>query len=454
MAKIDFSAQSNANFDWEAFYRYNGRDAANTLAIALVEKDLLKVRGTEATFAQEMALTYPLITAECIGIKVDPAKIEELSEQISEIIRKWKLYIQTLVGYDINPNSSQQLQEYLYDRLKYPKRVKKGKITVDVDALISLIPYNPVLIKPIAIYRKLIKEYSFYKVKVGEDGRVRTTLKPAGTETGRLASSKSITGTGTNLQNQPKIVRQIYIPDEGNIFLQVDYGKAESWLVAYMAQDQKMLDALRGPDFHSTNASNFLGRPVTKADYADRQIGKKVSHARNYRMTAFLLQKVMLREGFNLSKSDCQDLLDKYDRSYPNIKNVYHKWVEEQLRRDMTIANAFGRKITYFGFWNDALLNAATAFYPQSTVGDMTNKALINLYEQFRNRPVWVNLQVHDSILLQMPKAYLTWDLIDEIRGCMAVPLTVRGETFTIGVDFEAGYDWYHLDDLSKHLPA
>lgn len=459
--------------DWHKFYIYNGKDAANTLEIALEQDELLDIRGTRHIFQQEMDLCYPFLAAELRGFNADLSKKEELEKANREELRKLCLILSVFTGgtlheenleetklwdkkslmsnMGLNVNSVPQIRDYLYKQMKLPKRVYKGKITTNEDALRSLIPFDPPMMLTIMKLRKLAKRDIYYNMKTDpKDGRIRTTIKPGGTQTGRTSSSKSITGTGFNLQNVEKAIRVFFTADPGKILIQADYQKAESWIVAYLARCEKMLAALRDDDFHSTNASNILGEHVTKAQYRKRQLGKRVSHGANYGMTGFLLQKVLLREDYIYSKRECQALLDMYFDCYPNLKGVYHPWVQEQLKRDRTITSAFGRKITFWDFWGTRLFNKAYAFYPQSTVGDLTNRAIINLYKH-DEYPLEILLQVHDSIVMQIDEKYLCQDLMDTISDCMAIPLVVRNsDPFTIPIDLEIGHNWYNLKDWEK----
>lgn len=448
--------------NWPQFFKYNGKDVINTLESAINQAPMLEARGTQSTFQQEMDLVYPVVTMEYKGMLIKQSLKQKFVTENAELIRKWELFLHTLVGFNLNINSPKQLKQYLFEDLKLPNRVRKGKLTTDEDALLSLIPYNPVVIKPIMILRTIKKEKTFYNIKTDRDNRVRTTLKPAGTETGRLASSKSIVGTGFNLQTIPKKIREMFIADPDYIIVQADYSKAESWIVAFLAKDDKMIKALFGEDFHSENASNFLGKKVTKADYDDRQIGKKVSHAANYGVGAFLMQKSFLKEGYTFTKTQCQKMLDDYFKAYPKVEQNYHKWIQNQLGEDRTLVNIFGRKITYYDFWGKDLFKKAYAYIPQGTVGDMTNKALINVYNNLadiRQSGIRLDLllQVHDSLVMQVHKDDLTQEVIDAIQSNMTIEMKIRGKTITVPVDIECGYDWYNLtewDEFKEELVA
>jgi DNA polymerase I-like protein with 3'-5' exonuclease and polymerase domains/uracil-DNA glycosylase len=444
--------------NWPQFFEYNGRDCCNLLTIVKVEKELLTLRGTWDTFNREMALCYPLIAMELDGVHINQPVVEQMKAETGELIRKWELFLNTLLGEElaINANSPDQVKTLLYDKLKLPRRIRQGKRTADEDALLSLIPLNPLVVKPILIIRKLKKEHSEYKVKIGIDGQMRACFKPAGTMTGRLASAKTIIdGSGTNFQNRTKKIRIYFVPDpveendpDENLFINADYSKAESWIVAALAMDDKMMEILQGPDFHSANATNILGHKVTKENYKDYQLGKRVSHGANYRMTAYLLQKVLLKEGYTFSLSDTKELMELYHSCYPNIRKVFHAFIEREVRARRPLVNFFGRKVNFTTAINDTVLNSATAWIPQGTVGDMTNQGLINVYQTIPE--VRLKLQVHDSIVMQALRSYIKQQLIDRIINAMQYEFNINGYKFTIPVDVEIGPNWKELDDWDK----
>ena len=267
------------HINWKEFYEYNGKDSANTLEIALAQIPLLHSRNVVSTFKRSMGMCYPIVTMEMTGVRINKSIQQELSDENDEIYRKLELLLYALVGFELNIKSHKQVKEYLYGVLKLPKKYKDGKLTSGNDALLALISRGGPLIKIIIMMRDYAKRGTFFKVKTTDGGRVHTTFKIGGTETGRLSSSKSILGIGSNLQNIPKRARKLYIADLNKSMINADYSKAESWIVAHLANDDKMITALYGEDFHKVNASNILDKPVSEISFADRQLGKKISHA-------------------------------------------------------------------------------------------------------------------------------------------------------------------------------
>src|SRR5439155_834323 len=84
---------------------------------------------------------------------------------------------------------------------------------------------------------------------VSKDNEYTKESKSKGnTATGRLASFKP------NIQNQPKSVRYLYVPDSDDMcFIEADYKSAELRVMAYMAGDAQLMADLAS-DMHQRNA--------------------------------------------------------------------------------------------------------------------------------------------------------------------------------------------------------
>lgn len=200
--------------------------------------------------------------AEQAGIRVDLEylydKIEELSVRIEEIdydfksskfYRDWVKYI----NKEPNPNSSVQLSDYLYNRLKIspPKITETGRGSVDKETLTSLnIPELNSLLEGRKI--KKIKDYllSFDREQI--DGWLHPSFNLHLVTTYRSSSDHP------NFQNIPKrdkeamdITRRALYPRPGHQLLEVDYGALEVRIAACYHKDPTMLKYLReGYDLH------------------------------------------------------------------------------------------------------------------------------------------------------------------------------------------------------------
>ena len=123
------------------------------------------------------------------------------------------------------------------------KKTKTGYST-SADILEKLASEN-LIINDILEYRQLTKLKSTYADGlgnvIGEDGRIHSTFNQTITATGRISS------TDPNLQNIPvrmelgRLIRKVFVPEEGFVFLDADYSQIELRVLAHMSGDEKMI---------------------------------------------------------------------------------------------------------------------------------------------------------------------------------------------------------------------
>ena len=443
------------------FYLYNGRDAAVTREIRDVQAIDLEATGLMPVMDHAMSLVRPLLAAMWRGIKIDLAKRDATKADYEAQIARLQALLDTLAGGPLNVKSSPQIKKFLYEKLKLPVQTKRktGNVSGDKDAITAIADKTnnpaPRTILEIRERRDLLERY--VAVPLDADGRMRTSIDVTGTGTGRLASRVSIRGTGTNLQNIPtrkpigQKVKEYFIPDDGKIFVQRDYKQAEAVCVAYESECEGLIELFNDPsrDVHFENASRIFGKPVPQITDEERYLAKRVVHASNYGMAAFRLAQLVNQDavatGVSLNTYQAQKLIDMYFMIYPEIKEIFWADVERELRHSRSLTNAFGRKRVFFGRWDDELLRTGYSYRPQSTVGDLTCKAVVRCYNEVElAHPEWgaeFLMTVHDSILFQCNKGYETW-VAEAMRQAMQIPMTIRGRTFMIDSDCEIGYNW------------
>jgi DNA polymerase I-like protein with 3'-5' exonuclease and polymerase domains len=154
------------------------------------------------------------------GVAIEQAKREAVSVETAKEIEEMKLELNKLVGYPINVWSGPQMKDLLYVKLGYDERRhrKKGHVTADRATLeYFAAKNNDPRIKLIIDIRKLADFKSdVLDSKLGEDGRLHTHYKLGGTDGARWSSTRSILGSGTNLQNVPRKgpARGFFLPTE------------------------------------------------------------------------------------------------------------------------------------------------------------------------------------------------------------------------------------------------
>lgn len=449
---------------------YNGLDVCVTFEI--VNKLLDQLDGvSRPIYERSLALQGPILEMSTRGLRVDRDRrddvlskyrrdIKHVSDQLTEIIRDG-------IGVDINWRSPAQLKKLFYEILGLPtirKRSANGAMTPTVgrDALEQLQAY--LIAEPICLHllflRDCDKKRMFLETGIDPDGRMRTSFNIAGTNTGRLASSMSDMGTGTNLQNVDRDLRSVFVSDPGMKFGNLDLEQADARNVGALCWDYfvesfgesfagRYLDACESGDLHTATCklawTNLPWPGDAKGDRAIadqiayrsdsyRQLAKKLGHGTNYYGTPRTMAKH--------TKTDVsliQDFQHRYFKGFPCIPE-WHKEVKRLLKAGGEITTLFGRRRYFFGRPSeDSTIREAIAYAPQSMTADEINIGLLNL---FRTNRVQLLVQVHDSLLFQYPE-----DEEDEIiplaLDCLRAPLTLkRGREFVVPVDAKVGWNW------------
>lgn len=459
--------------DWNRYYTYNATDAAVTAELVEPLKREVERQGVQGVFEFEMSLIPVFVETTLRGIKFDTRLRKELKQKADEELKGLEEKLDSLLPEDwtckkcggagtigkkkpktcpeckgklkhINPSSNAQLKELIYKRMGLPLATKKKthKVTVDEDALVKLSLKHPHPIFEVLLrYRELRKEVEFLKVRVDTDGRIRTSLS-CNTDTGRLSSSSSPFGTGSNLQNIKRTgrMRELFVADEGKVLYSPDYSKAEAYAVAFESGDETYINLLMsGGDIHTINAQTIFEKE--DINYEERQLGKKVCHGLNYLMGDGTLCDSVVHElgpSYAISRRDAKRFREAYFAKFSGIKD-WHDRLKRQLETTRTATNCFGRKRVFLGRPDASTLKKFVAFIPQSTVADLCNRAIRRVREI---EGLEFLLQVHDSFLLQGAEDADREKVVKEIVKAMSIPMTIKGNTFTIPVDMKIGKTW------------
>lgn len=155
----------------------------------------------------------------------------------------------------------------------------------------------------ISLAKSSVSKYEAFKNSTCDDGRLRDILVYHSASTGRWG------GKIVQLQNLPRgnekytdaaaacikqlsledfeklypdvmgtlssCIRSVLIPDEGSSLDVADYSSIEARVVAWLAEQEDTLDIFRrGECVYCKEASGIFGRPITKKDKNERQVGK------------------------------------------------------------------------------------------------------------------------------------------------------------------------------------
>lgn len=397
-------------------------------------------------------LIMPLLHISWRGLRIDlPKRQEAIGEYTTrEAIKTQELH--QVAGLELDPHSPKQLMEWVYGAhgiapLQRQRVNSAGERvstpTLDEEAIEELLTRElPVRVKEalslvldIRATHKILATY--LQAPLDDDNRLRCSYAITGTETGRLSSRETPRGTGTNLQNVPPgVARAMVIPDDGMVFVAADLSQAEARVVAHLARETRLISVFQaGGDIHRRNAAAIFRKSESDVSPTERYLAKRVVHASNYGMGPNKFARVA-----GIPKAEAQRLLNLYFATYPRIK-VWHLDVEATLRKSRTLRTPHGRVRQFLGVWGDELLRQGYAYVPQSTVADTLNDGLIDYETQ---RPGEILLQIHDSIMVQVPTGEVE-AAVAQLRASLTRPITIHEGTCTIPVEIKRGTTW---DDM------
>lgn len=187
-----------------------------------------------------------------------------------------------------------------------------------------------------------------------------------------------------------------------------------------------------------------------------RQAGKKSNHGLNYGMK--YRKFALLNE---IPENDALVMCSAYaEVAYPGIQNYWSE-TREQLKKDRTLVNCFGRKVKLRGEWGNDLFMEAYSYVPQSTVVDSVNEAMCQVFDN--EEPIFVPMelgaQVHDSLMLQYPVPVYSREWDDLASFCLRVKEYMRpeleysGHKFRLNSDLKVGISWGDMHEIKMSAP-
>lgn len=443
---------------WDRDQIYNGLDVCCTRDV-FDELHPQLDSHTAATYAFSKALQGPVLEMRCRGVLIDQARkvevIDEMFEQMEVLERQLDQIVLDGVGLaTFNWRSHADLRRLFYTEFGIHPIKKSGRPTTDRSAREKLeaYPIARLIVRYINTLTELGDKISVLKTDIDPDGRIRTSYNIAGTSTGRFSSSLSEFGTGGNLQNVEESLRSIFIADPGWKFAKCDAKSGESFCVGAkewnLFQDGSYLDACESGDPHTAVAricwpdlgwrgdlkydKRIAERPYYR-HYTYRFMCKKLGHGSNYGGKPHTLA-----EQSKLPVHVVAQFQPKYFSAFPSHQK-WQVWVESELRRSGSLVSLTGRKRHFLGRRNDpATLREAIAYDPQSSLADIVNTAMLNIW---RNRTALIVMHDHDALTF-MYREEDEDEIIPQLLTRLVVPIELsHGRTLRIPYDCKVGWN-------------
>lgn len=456
------------------FWRYNGKDCGYTLDIANKLLSELRAQKMDKFFFDHVMRLSPHLAKMTVGgIKLDmdmkTTLHDTLLDHTNTLLLNFQRKVQEVTGdpdLHVNPKSPKQLTDLYFNRLGL---VGRGTSTDDENRdRMMRHPRTPDGAREILhLHNEFIKEQKFFstyvKTAVDEDGRMRCTYNQTGTQSspGRLSSSSTLWGSGTNLQNQPERAHPMFTADDNYVFGYFDMAQAEARCVGWEAKITKWMHQFEQArldgkfDAHRALASDMFKIPYDEVPTFDRYdtakgyippegkvdgdvtvrfIAKRCRHGLNYRMAA---DRLATTTGLSIREAEIAYRL--YHNETPELR----KWwelLEDEVKRTRYLFNPFGRRLTILERLSPDALESIVAFKPQSTIGDKVCRVIY----QAHDHPKWpkrarIVLNIHDALICIAHKDDVELAL-SIMKAYAEEPLYIHGERLIIPADTKMSY--------------
>ena len=480
MGKVHFGVRSSDAME----FAYNCKDTSVTREIFPVVMRDAKELGTWNGYLRTKRVFESHLAMTLRGVKIDLEKKAKLQVDFAKRADHAQAEVNRLSGSVWNLSSSQQKQKLLYGMLGLEIQFNRAtkRPSVDKEALQKLkkkYKDNQIL-QHILDYQRFYKLANTYaEMIVDGDGRVHTAYRWVSTWRTSSSSSPFVFKDGANeeaggnLQNIPratteegKAVRALFVADAGKILIASDLSQAEDRVVTWESNNvAKMLHYQAGDiDVHWEYAKMIFEIPeqvkylpqalfrdrLTKDEHTlkeYRNLGKTIRHATNYEIGPLQFQGTLIKEGFFMEASVCKKLLESAKAKDPHLAEWKRK-IREQIKSTRTLITPLGRKRTFLGRLNDSTYRAAYAFSPQSTVGELLQIGIQNIYERHSDY-IDILLNIHDEVIAQVDnnEASIATALVD-MRKCLEIPIEINGRTLVIPTEFKIGPSWGELKEV------
>jgi len=180
-----------------------------------------------------------------------------------------------------------------------------------------------------------------------------------------------------------------------------------------------------------------------------RQAAKAVGvHATNYDVGPLTTISSLRHHNIHLRKAQEAQLRANTHIRFPGIR-LYQWGVQNALRNGRTLKTAKGMKRYFFSKLDNNTFRRAYAFLPQCTVAEITNDAIVAMEPEILELDGFVLLQVHDSVLLEVPECNLqqAYNIASEAmtQSITIYPFFGEEDTMTIPVEAKWGTHWGEL---------
>jgi DNA polymerase-1 len=416
-------------------------------ALADWQRAQIAERGLQPLMDEiELPLVAVLRDMELLGVRLNLARLQEITGRVHEEIAALEREIFMLAGEEFLIASPQQLGEILFEKLGLSRK-RRGKTGFSTDArVLQAIRAEHEIIPRIERWRELstlIKTYLDVLPELADvRARIHTTFLQAVAQTGRLSS------TNPNMQNVPirtplgREIRGCFEAEEGAVLISADYSQIELRVLAHAAGEDVLMEIFeRGEDVHTATASRVFSVAAGEIDPGLRSKAKMINYGIVYGLSDF-----GLADRLNIPREEAKEFIDAYLQRFPRVAAFIAETIE-QAREEGYVKTLWGRRrqipeLKARNYQTRTLgERLAVNTVIQGTAADIIKLAMVRTHRALEESDLSTRLllTIHDELLFEGPpeEAEAASELIERemvaVWGDRQPPL---------GVDIGVGRNW------------
>jgi len=260
----------------------------------------------------------------------------------------------TVLDDDFNIGSPQQLRELLFSAMGIPvvDRTPTGVGSTSKTSMAKLFGtgYSHPILATLKAWRAADKMLVGFLYPIAQmiapDGRIHCSFHQLAARTGRTSCSDP------NMQQIPKAIRDIFIPDVGGQMAGIDYSQMELRVLAVEFNVEAMLETFNLPPFLPDGSKNYRAdihnTTMVRMGIKEATPERSRTIAKNCNFgKAFLAGVETLMATTGKTREVCQKLITDFDEAYPD----YAQAVLDRIEADRDSGESRNWKGRYRDVW-------------------------------------------------------------------------------------------------------
>lgn len=419
----------------QAFWAYGGIDTMLTVRVGLFLMDKI-FPHFQRVYDLEYACEVVLKEMERRGVRIDLPYVDDMVSRLADDAMDLRNNARKQFGVENLTSNHQVASVLIRDGWRPKEWTDTGKPKMSAE-IMEKVDHRlaQMMVKCKHLDKMASTQYlGGYRDLVDDKGMIHAQVNPLGARTSRM----SVRSPALQTLHRDAVVRDAFIPRDGNRLILSDYDQMEARLAASLSGDLEYIRILRdSEDAHTATAAQLYGVREDQVTREMRQRTKNVVYSKIYCAGIDTFARTA-----GISIEEAYPVYHGFDREFPAIKEMQNKIADDALRTYLEDGYAYidapsGRRhplrddeVSLVTKRDRQILDGASYklmnYLIQGTGADELKRAVVDADRAGISK--YLVLLVHDETVWDVPADEVD-EVSREIRRCMenydfACPLT------------------------------